>query len=151
MTSAGRLVKPQAIRSLWPMTTPGSPAKVNPATSNGQAAESTRQCRPIWYQMPGMDGSRCGSLASSGLPVVVCAPDTTHEFEPMPSPSPSRAGTAASAVVAALSAVFSGVTYAAGRTRAAVRETVLVVVPDAFAARSASDRIGALSRSSYGG
>ena len=33
--------------------------------------ETVRQCRPIWYQMPGMPVPRCGSLASSGLPVVV--------------------------------------------------------------------------------
>ena len=42
--------------------------------------------------MPGMVAPRCGSLASSGLPVVVWSPDTTHEFEPMPSPWPSSCG-----------------------------------------------------------
>src|SRR5690349_7040641 len=41
--------------------------------------------------MPGIDGLRWGSLASSGLPVAVREPLTTHEFDPTPSPSaPSR-------------------------------------------------------------
>lgn len=31
----------------------------------------SRQCSPIWYQSEGSCGARCGSLASSGLPVVV--------------------------------------------------------------------------------
>jgi hypothetical protein len=82
---------------LWPITTPGSPAKLKPDTSNGHCGPSWLQCRPTWLQMPGMVAPRCGSLASSGLPVVVCAPDTTHEFEPMPSPRPSSSGSAAAA------------------------------------------------------
>ncbi|CAB4874458.1 unannotated protein [freshwater metagenome] len=36
--------------------------------------------------MLGIMGARCGSLASSGLPVAVFAPDTAHEFDPMPGP-----------------------------------------------------------------
>ena len=78
--------------ALWPMMTPGTPANENPQTSNGQAAETVRQCRPFWYQMPGMEVPRWGSLASSGLPVVVFEPATTHELEPMPSPRPSSGG-----------------------------------------------------------
>ena len=66
--------------------TPGRPAKVNPATSNGQAADTVRQCSPVWYQMPGIDVPRCGSLASNGFPVVVLVPVTTHELDPIPSP-----------------------------------------------------------------
>src|SRR5262245_59574833 len=43
--------------------------------------------------MPGIDGLRCGSLARIGLPVLVSAPESTKEFEPMPvPPSPSRLG-----------------------------------------------------------
>ena len=91
------MVRPQAIDWLWPMTTPGIPAKVKPETSNGQAAETVRQCRPVWYQIPGMAVPRCGSLASSGLPVVVFDPATTQELEPMPSPRPRRAGIESSA------------------------------------------------------
>ena len=37
------------------------------------------------------------NLASSGLPVLVREPATTHEFDPMPSPRPSSCGTASSA------------------------------------------------------
>ena len=78
------------------MTTPGRPEKEKPETSNGHWALTVRQCSPIWYQMPGMPVPRCGSLASSGLPVLVRLPATTQELEPMPSPRPSITGTAAS-------------------------------------------------------
>src|SRR5579884_134267 len=47
------------------------------------------QCRPTWYQIEGTDGDRCGSFASSGIPVEVSAPETTHEFEPTPLPEGS--------------------------------------------------------------
>src|SRR5690242_10836206 len=107
---------PQAIRWVCPMITPGTPENVKPATSNGQAADSVRQCRPIWYQMPGMPGARCGSLASSGLPVVVSEPATTQEFEPTPSPEPSRSGTAETARCAA-----SRVCWAGADSRSATR------------------------------
>ena len=36
------------------MITPGIPAKVKPLTSKGQASVTWVQCRPIWYQTPGM-------------------------------------------------------------------------------------------------
>ena len=85
---------PQEIDWLWPMTTPGSPEKVKPVTSYGQEAPTVRQCRPIWYHSDGIWGARCGSFASSGLPVVVYFPETTQELEPMPLPDgPSSAGT----------------------------------------------------------
>ncbi len=45
-TSGPRFVKPQAILSVCPMTTPGSPAKVNPVTSYGHASVIARQCSP---------------------------------------------------------------------------------------------------------
>src|SRR4051794_1999005 len=90
------------MRWVWPMITPGTPANVKPAMSNGQADDRDRQCRPIWYQIPGTLGARCGSLASSGLPVAVSAPETTHEFEPTPSsPPPASRGTASTAACAA--------------------------------------------------
>ena len=95
---------PQAMSALWPMTTPGRPEKEKPATSNGQASSTCVQCRPTWYQMLGMPGARCGSLASSGRPDSVCVPETTQEFDPTPSPRPSRSGTASSAAWADSSA-----------------------------------------------
>ena len=95
MTSVVRLVKPHAMRSLWPMMTPGTPEKPNPATSNGHSVEITRHFRPIWCHTLGSDAPRCGSFASSGSPLSVSAPETTQEFEPIPSPtSPTRALTA---------------------------------------------------------
>src|SRR5919202_2751441 len=106
---------PQAIRWVWPMTTPGTPAKLKPDTSKGQAGDRVWQCRPTWYQIPGRLGARCGSFASSGLPVVVSAPETTHEFEPTPSmPPPSRSGTPATAC-----RVVSSTSWPAADVRAA--------------------------------
>ncbi len=76
--------------ALWPMTTPGTPANEKPLTSIGQDSDTVRQVRLFWIQMPGWLTPRCGSLASSGLPVVVREPATTHEFEPTPSPRPTQ-------------------------------------------------------------
>src|SRR6476469_391516 len=84
---------------LWPMTTTGSPEKEEPATSKGQSLPTLRQCRPVWYQMPGTPGARCGSLASSGLPVLEREGPTTQELDPMPSPRPRVVGTASRAAV----------------------------------------------------
>ena len=92
---------PHAMSWLWPTTTPGNPAKVNPLTSNGHASETSRQCRPACSQMPGWLVSRCGSLARTGAPEAVCSPETTHELEPMPSPAPRSRGTVARVVPAA--------------------------------------------------
>ena len=36
--------------------------------------------------MLGIIGARCGSFASSGLPVLVLSPEIAHEFEPIPGP-----------------------------------------------------------------
>ena len=83
--------------ALWPMTTPGTPAKEKPLTSSGHAVDTVRQLRLFWIQMPGWLTPRCGSLASSGLPVVVRAPETAHEFEPTPSPLPTSCGIEVSA------------------------------------------------------
>src|SRR5512140_1069231 len=78
--------------ALWPMTTPGTPAKEKPLTSIGQACDTVRQLRLFWIQMPGWLTPRCGSLASSGLPVVGRDPATTQEVEPRPSPRPTSCG-----------------------------------------------------------
>src|SRR5690606_25950493 len=105
-----RLVNPQAIRSLWPITTPGTPENVKPLTRYPQA-----QCSPIWYQMPGMLTPRCGSLASRGAPVAVWSPATTHELEPRPSPAvPSSGGTAAAASATADSVSVATVSDSTG-------------------------------------
>src|SRR5512140_3546250 len=73
------------------MTIPGTPAKENPLTLNGQAAFSGWQCRPTWNQIDGIWLDKCGSLARIGLPVAVNLPERTHEFEPIPSPvGPSK-------------------------------------------------------------
>src|ERR1019366_10241927 len=88
-TSGPRLVAPQAIRALWPRITSGSPGKLTPVTSNGQAALTTAQCRPFMIQTDGMLMPRCGSWASRAWPVALFEPATTQLFEPTPW-SPTR-------------------------------------------------------------
>src|SRR5690625_7859001 len=90
--SEARLVRPQARFAVCPITIPGIPAKPKPATSNGQWASTVRQCSPCWYQIPGTDGARCGSLASSGIPVAVCSQETTQVFDPLHRSDVSRVG-----------------------------------------------------------
>src|SRR3954462_3982464 len=81
------------MRSLCPITTPGSPEKLNPATLKGHSGVTVLQWSPTWYQTDGMAAPRCGSLARSGLPLAVSDPETTHEFDPMSFPAgPSRVG-----------------------------------------------------------
>ncbi len=151
-------MNPHAIRALWPMTTPGIPAKEKPVTSNGQSAVTVRQCRPTWCQMPGTETPRCGSLASSGFPVVVRLGPTTQELEPIPSPVPSRAVTLSTDCAAPSSAAACPVLGVG--TAGAARATV-TAGPDvsaggvAEAARpgcqSASDRIGSCRADGYAG
>src|SRR5664279_876037 len=88
-TSGPRLVAPQAIRALWPRITRGSPGKLTPVTSNGQAALTTAQCRPFMIQTEGMLIPRCGSLASRAWPEALFEAATTQLFEPTPW-SPTR-------------------------------------------------------------
>ena len=120
------------------MTTPGMPANAKPLTSYGHCAETSSQRSPICSQMPGAEMPRCGSLASSGLPDSVRSPETTHEFEPTPSPSPMRCGTASSAAAA----------DAIAACRSALSRSSSAVVADAccaaVAGRSAAVRIGRL-------
>jgi len=92
VTSGPRLVKPQATSALWPMITPGTPEKVKPEVSRVHASVISRQCRPICIQIPGWLIPRCGSLASSGMPVALCSPSTTHELLPIPRPEPTSSG-----------------------------------------------------------
>src|SRR5215207_3432047 len=109
-TSGPRLVKPQAIFALCPITTPGSPENEYPLTSNGHSAVTSVQCSPTWYQVDGAAGPRCGSLASSGLPVFVRLPASTHEFDPIPWPfGPSSVGMAPSPSRTARSTVATSV------------------------------------------
>src|SRR5665647_2724967 len=95
------------------MITPGNPENVKPETANGQLASTSVQYRPICDQMPGAEIDRCGSLASRGSPLAVYSPETTQELEPTPSPSPSRCGTASSAVRVA-SRALDAVTHLLG-------------------------------------
>src|SRR5688500_17187969 len=97
VTSAYIVLTPHAMRRLCPTTTPGIPENEKPDTSYGHDSVTRRQCRPTWYQMPGIDGARCGSLARMGSPVAERLPSTTQELEPMPSPVPSRSGKASAA------------------------------------------------------
>src|SRR5450759_1159432 len=83
-TSGPTFVAPQAIRSLWPRITAGTPGKLTPSTSYGQAAEMTRQRRPFMYQMLGIWIPRCGSLARSAWPVALLDGATTQSLEPTP-------------------------------------------------------------------
>ena len=93
------------MRSLWPVSTPGSPGKPKPATLYGHAAPTVRQCSPCWYQTLGICGPRCGSLARIASPVALLSLPTAQEFEPMPLPlGPMSASTASAPFFTALNA-----------------------------------------------
>src|ERR1700731_616588 len=77
---AARLVKPQATWSLWPTMMKGTPGRETPVTWRLPAGVGA--WRSAWYQMPGTVWARCISLARSGLPVAVWAPETTQSLEP---------------------------------------------------------------------
>ncbi len=69
---------------------------LNPETSNGQASETVRQCRPTWANGDGIEVARCGSLDKIALPLSVREPATAQELEPVPAwreaePSPGIA------------------------------------------------------------
>ena len=85
--SAPVVVRPHAIRSLWPMTTNGTPATVAPAISRPGVSRRAR------YQMSGAPNGRCGSLARSGLPLALWRASTTQLFEACL--GPTTAGSAA--------------------------------------------------------
>src|SRR3989442_12285303 len=79
------------MRSLWPITIPGMPAKEKP-TSLYPAPS-----RPISYQIDGLRTARCGSPARIGLPGAVLDPARAQQFDPVPSPAPGRSGESATA------------------------------------------------------
>ena len=54
-TSGLTLVKPHAMWALWPRTTPGAPGNETPATSYGQALDTTVQWRPTMYHSEGIE------------------------------------------------------------------------------------------------
>ena len=78
VTSGPRLVKPQAMSALCPMTTPGHAGEREAGDVERAVRVSVVQCRPICIQMPGSATPRCGSLASSGCPVAEWSPSTTQ-------------------------------------------------------------------------
>ena len=84
------------MRSLWPMITPGTPEKPKPGDVERAApVDDAALQADLMPDARQRSAPRCGSLASSGIPLSVRSPDTTHEFEPMPSPtSPTSALTA---------------------------------------------------------
>ena len=71
--------------SFWPISTVGKPGKVAPATFRPGASMRAK------YHSAGVDSFKCGSLASSGLPVVVRLPASSQLLEPTPSTSLSGA------------------------------------------------------------
>src|SRR5205807_2058861 len=85
-TSACRFVTPQAICSLCPLITPGTPGRVAPVTFSPGAFKCAR------YQVPGIAYARCGSFASIGFPFATCAPETAQLFEPGVTYAPCDAG-----------------------------------------------------------
>ena len=80
-TSGSSDVRPQAIRSLCPMTTPGTPGSVAPVARRPGASIDAR------YQTDGVRRPRCGSLARIGLPLAVREPPSTQELLPRSSPA----------------------------------------------------------------
>ena len=88
-TSGPVLVKPHASVSLRPSTTSGTPASVAPTTLI-VAAPGRSSARWARYQVEGAVSRKCGSLASSGLPERVRAPETTQLLE---APPPIRSST----------------------------------------------------------
>ena len=73
--SAPVVVKVQAMWPLWPITRPGMPGAVAPASVWSGVSMRAR------YQMPGKPNARCGSPASSGAPVAVWRPSTAHSLD----------------------------------------------------------------------
>ena len=69
------VVKPQAMWPFWPSRTSGAPGAVAPEIVISGVVMRAR------YHRIGMFSSRWGSLASSGLPVVLRVPSITHSFD----------------------------------------------------------------------
>src|SRR3990172_9148341 len=77
------LVIPQATRALRPMTTAGTPTYAMPTTSNDPPD------KPTSCQQPVVPKAMCGSLDSSGRPVVLRLPPTAQLLLPPSSPVPA--------------------------------------------------------------
>src|SRR4051812_46584396 len=67
------------MKRLRPSATAGAPGSVAPIISKSPPDTCAR------YHVDGNRALRCGSLASSGLPLAVMVPSTTQLFEPSPS------------------------------------------------------------------
>ena len=78
----GKIVNPQAPRSLWPTDTPGSAGSPAPITFQPGATRWTQ------YRSEGNWMARCGSLASSGVRVDVRSPESTQLLLPSVELSP---------------------------------------------------------------
>ena len=100
-TSAATLVSPQAMKRLRPIATAGVPGSVAPMTSKSPADRCAR------YQSDGICAPRCGSLASSGLPLAVIVPSTTQLFDPSASPVPRQKASDANGLDARLTSSAS--------------------------------------------
>src|SRR5689334_20390012 len=75
-TSGLRFVNPQAMRWLCPTLMKGRPGREKPSTLKSPEWSCTS------YHTPGTRCGKCISLASSGLPETVCAPEITQLFDP---------------------------------------------------------------------
>src|SRR5436190_14450259 len=72
------------MKRLRPSAMAGAPGSVAPTTSKSGADTCAR------YHVDGSRVPRCGSFASSGLPLAVSVPSTTQLLEPRPSAVPAR-------------------------------------------------------------
>ena len=68
------------MRAVLPTRMKGAPAAPIPAALIGPPRSD------IGYHVDGVPSERCGSLARSGLPVVVWRPAIAHSFEPVSLP-----------------------------------------------------------------
>ena len=103
IASGPSLVTPQAILSLWPITTPGAPAKLKPPTRKGHSGDTGSHQSETSYQIEGNWIPRWGSSARSGEPDAVRVPATTQLFEPIPGSGAPMAAAASPALARARS------------------------------------------------
>ena len=73
-TSGPRFVKPHAMRVVLPDDDAGQARERVPGDVEVACLGTSTQCSPIWVQIDGIAGPRCGSLASNGRPDSVRAP-----------------------------------------------------------------------------
>jgi hypothetical protein len=82
------------MRSLRPSRIPGTPGSVAPIASSPGAVSCAK------YHTGGAVRPRCGSFASSGLPLALRLPLTTQLFDPAPSGSQSGSSAATCCIAA---------------------------------------------------